>query len=226
MQFFGGKAKIAKEVVEVLKSYRYKDQPFVEPFCGSVNIVSKMTGNRFASDGHYELIEMWKALQQGWIPPDVVTKEDYDLAKAGNVPPYLKAFIGFGCSFSGKYFGGYARNKRERNYAKDAVSSINKKLSGIQGVKFSCHDYRDLLVEDCLIYSDPPYGNTTGYSVKFNSEEFWDWARHMSIYNTLIISEYSAPEDFKCIWQKNVHLDIRNKDNKLENRVEKLFVMR
>ena len=38
------------------------------------------------------------------------------------------SFVGFGCSFAGKWFGGYARSNDKRNYAKMAKNSLNKKI--------------------------------------------------------------------------------------------------
>ena len=56
---------------------------------------------------------MWKALQQGWEPPDLVTFEDYEYVRAHqDENPALTAFVGFGCTFGAKWFGGYARDVR------------------------------------------------------------------------------------------------------------------
>ena len=112
MRYMGGKVRIAKYLVPVLQE-RLKDKDtFVDLFCGSCNIISAIKApNRIANDLHKELIALHKAVQQGWVPPSVVTEEDYKQAKQAE--DHLKAFIGFGCSFSGKYFGGYARCKRE-----------------------------------------------------------------------------------------------------------------
>lgn len=69
---------------------------------------------------------------------------------------------------------------------------------------------------------DPPYQDGIGYSQGFNHDEFWQWVREQSKDNTVIVSEYSAPSDMTCIWQKEVktHLNNRNKLNK----TEKLFI--
>jgi len=47
--------------------------------------------------------------------------------------------------------------------------------------------------------------------------------RRWSENNTVIISEYNAPDDFKCIWQKKTKTEIRNGDNIREDRVERLY---
>ena len=57
---------------------------------------------------------MWKELQKGWITPDIITKEDYYYIKENkDEKPYLTGFVGFGCSFGGKWFGGLASNKKK-----------------------------------------------------------------------------------------------------------------
>jgi hypothetical protein len=41
--------------------------------------------------------------------------------------------------------------------------------------------------------------------------------------NTVMVSEYEAPNDIECIWKREVRLDIRDKNNQKKNRIEKLF---
>ncbi len=75
----------------------------------------------------------------------------------------LTGFVGIGCSYSGKWFGGYARNKTGRNYCLNAHNSILKQLNEIRDIKFDCKDYKELEFDGCLIYCDPPYKETTKY---------------------------------------------------------------
>ena len=107
----------------------------------------------------------------------------------------------------------------------NAHNSIMKQVNEIKGIKFACKDYRELECEGCLIYCDPPYKNTTKYSIigSFDTEEFWNVMRNWSKNNTVIISEYEAPNDFECIKEINTKTDIRNRSGKRENRVERLF---
>jgi DNA adenine methylase len=76
-----------------------------------------------------------------------------------------------------------------------------------------------------LIYCDPPYKNTTQYGATgdFDADAFWSVVRRWSMNNTVFISEYVAPDDFKCVWQHETRLEIRNKNNVREPRIEKLF---
>lgn len=57
-----------------------------------------------------------------------------------------------------------------------------------------------------VIYCDPPYANTKQFanSQNFNYDEFWETMRQWSKNNYVLISELEAPDDFICIWQKDV----------------------
>ena len=78
MQYFGGKAKIAKELSVFLQSKIQPNQTFVDLFCGSCNVVSKIQAKeRIANDLHKELIALHIAVQQGQELPSVVSEEDY-----------------------------------------------------------------------------------------------------------------------------------------------------
>lgn len=171
---------------------------------------------------------MYKELQKGWTPPTNLSKEEYEYIKNNkDEKPYLTGFVGFGCSFAGKWFGGYAKDNTGRNYCLNAYNSILKKMENLQNTYFDCKDYRELNPEGYLIYCDPPYEGTTKYSKslvgEFDSSEFWGLMRKWSKKNTIIISEYNAPEDFKVIWQQEVKLDIRDSQNKKKVRIEKLY---
>ena len=81
-----------------------------------------------------------------------------------------------------------------------------------------------------FIYCDPPYRDTTKYKTEeFPYDEFYDWCREMSKNNIVLISEYNMPNDFECIWSKNVSTSMDNGRDSIgdkSNRVEKLFIIR
>lgn len=226
IQYFGGKAKIAKFIVPFLESQRKENQPYIEPFVGGANIVSLMSGQRYAYDYNEYLIEMYKAVQNGYELPDILSEEEYKHIKENkDENKALTAFVGFGCSFAGKWFGGYARNKDNRNYCSVSKRLLLKKMKTMSDVIFDWKDYKTLQPENCLIYCDPPYANTTKFNgVKnFDSKEFWNIMRIWSLNNEVFISEYKAPDDFKCVLNIETKTDIRNKnDNRIKTN-EKLF---
>lgn len=81
MQYFGGKAKISKYIVPFLESVRKENQIFVEPFCRGCNIVSKMSGKKEAYDFNGYLIELYRAVQNGYELPDTLSEEQYKYIK-------------------------------------------------------------------------------------------------------------------------------------------------
>ena len=97
----------------------------------------------------------------------------------------------------------------------------------MSNIDFRNCDYKDLNPNDMIIYCDPPYRGTTQYDKnivgEFDHDEFWDTMRKWSKNNTVLISEYDAPQDFEIVWQKDVKLDIRNKNNEKQERIENLF---
>ena len=227
MQYLGGKYRLSKKIIPILISNRTSsDQLYVEPFVGGCNVIDKIVGNRLANDSHRFLISMWKDLQRGWIPPDVVTKEQYYQIKQNKdlYLPSLVGFVGFACSFGGKWFGGYATNKRRDNFTGAGKRAVLKQISKMKDVIFSNKSYNELIIpSNSIIYCDPPYVNTTKYNKvsDFNTMEFWDWVRKMSKYNEVYVSEYIAPSDFDCVFSSKININL-NKNNS-HKRIEKLW---
>ena len=77
--------------------------------------------------------------------------------------------------------------------------------------------------ENSLIYCDPPYNTeaTKGkYKDNFNHTEFWDWCRQKAKEGHIIfVSEYNAPNDFKCVWEMKINQRMNNASNTSTNLV-------
>ncbi|WP_312286885.1 DNA adenine methylase [Terrisporobacter sp.] len=233
MRYFGGKQRISKPLSEFLNSQLQENQPFVDLFCGSCNVISKIDDNRLriANDKHKYLIAMWKGLQNGWVMPDYISEEEYKYVRSNkDKNPILTGFVGFGCSYSGKWFGGYCRDNTGRNYCLNAKNSNNKIINKIKNVNFYSKDYKEVdLPKGSLVYCDIPYKNTTQYCSSevgsFNHDEFYQWVRDNSDKCDIYVSEYkkNVPYDFKIVWEMESKKDIRNKDNIRENTTEVLM---
>jgi len=228
MQYMGSKNRLAKELIPIILSE--KREYYVEPFLGGANMMNKVEGvKRIGSDNNPYLIALWKALQSGWKPPKNLTKEEYKEIKDNkdNYSMELVAFVGFLCSFGGKWFGGYSQNKKGDNYAQRGHNVLLKDIEKMKDVEFIHSSYLELDIPDnSIIYCDPPYANTTSYKDKFNHEEFWEWCRNKTKEgHILYVSEYNAPDDFICVFEKEVKT-ILNKNNQNTIRVEKLFKLR
>lgn len=225
MQYLGGKQRIATKVIEHLNQHKHLETLY-EPFVGGCNIgINTDFKYIHCSDIHPDLILMWQALQKGWIPPNEYSNLEYDQLKSKESSA-LRGFIGFGASFSGKWFGGYARNARGYNYVKNAASSIKKKINNkFYEATFQCLDFieTEWNVKGACFYLDPPYVGTTKYSNKFNHFLFWNKVRDLSINNIVIISEYSAPADFECVLEIPTKTNMQAGNNL---RIEKLFQLK
>lgn len=238
MRYFGGKARIAKPLAAYLNSQLKEGQPFVDLFCGSCNVISKIDSNRarIANDLHYELIEMWKYASQN-IPfsPKRVDEESYKRMRKDinneEFPAWLRGFSGFGLAFAGDWFKGFAKDNAPnggQDYFKSAVNSTNKKLIGLTYVEFMNKSYKDVaLPEKSMLYCDIPYKNSVGYSVgDFNHEEFYKWAEQKQSEGfTVLVSEYSknVPEGWEIVWQHESKKSIRNSEGVQENTIEVLM---
>lgn len=202
--YMGGKARQSKHfAIEINKALPGRDA-YWEPFCGMCSVGAKVTHPyRTFSDINPYVIAMHQALQNGWIPPAVVTVEDYHKIKQNpNADMALAGFVGFGCSFGGIFFSGYARyskflEEKGMSFAKSAFNSSQKRSKELGDSTFNCMDYRDF--DDpvnLVIYADPPYQGVSTYNngAAFDHEEFWlimdQWAEN----NTVFVSAYEERE--------------------------------
>lgn len=225
MQYMGSKNRIAEHILPIMLAERKPDQWWVEPFVGGANMIDKVEGNRMGNDSHEFLIALLVALRDGYIPPTDISKELYYAVKSKpqEYPNELVGFVGFLCSFGGKWWGGYAFNKKGDNYAEIGSRCLVKQAKNLEGVVFKSGSYLELEIpENSLIYCDPPYANTCKYKDGFNHDVFWGWCRTKTKSgHTVFISEYYAPNDFVCV-KEIQHKTILDKNSQYP-RIEKLF---
>jgi len=237
MKYQGSKNRHARYLLPIILENKKPQQYYVEPFVGDCNIIDKVYGLRIGNDNNFYLIEMWKALQGGWCPPKNISEDEYRNCKY-NFDKKLDneefnaeiGFVGIGCSYSGKMFGGYARGKdnygNDRNYCYESYKNVINQKYDILGIDFYSVDYKDLQIPDnSIIYCDPPYANTTKYKTgDFNSSEFWEWCElKVREGHKVFVSEYTAPDDWKCVWEKEVNSSL-TKQTGSKKATEKLFV--
>ena len=225
MQYMGSKDKIAKYILPIMLKERKPDQWWVEPFVGGANMINKVRGKRIGNDSHEYLIALLEAIRDGYVPPTDVSRELYCAIKykQQDYPKELVGFVGFLCSFGGKWWGGYAFNKKGDNYAERGSRCLVKQAKNLDGVLFKSGSYLDLEIPDnSFIYCDPPYANTCKYKDDFNHDVFWDWCRAKARGgNTVFVSEYTAPDDFVCV--KEIQHKTTLDKNSQYLRIEKLF---
>lgn len=247
MKYMGSKSRFVKDILPIILSGRKKEQWYVEPFAGGMNVIENVTGNRIASDNNKYLIAMWKGIVNGITYPTDIDKELYDLARdvfngrekrfehLMNMTDDMVGWIGFMASANGRFFeGGYGGKSNTkigtvRDYTKESINNIVKQIPKMTGVEFICSDYRELKIpDDSIVYCDIPYKGTKQYSTSkgFNHEEFWNWARNQSTKHKVYISEYSAPNDFVCVWEKKAKssLSANGQIGGNKESVERLFI--
>lgn len=251
MQYFGGKAKLASKLVPEVQKFCEHADVYWEPFCGSLNVFSRIRcGRKFASDACVPLIALFRYVQSGGILPTEVSEEDYRRAQRGECDPWYQAFVGFGCSFAGKWFGGYARGhgadaapatsslskKFNRNYANNANNALSRKFAvDMSNARFLVGEYdkirpRYTKHQRWVIYCDPPYAGTIGYNRsnvvgRWNPQKFWMWAQTQANAGaTVLVSEYSCPIRHEIVASWRHRTEIRTpKSNNQKDRVEMLF---
>lgn len=235
MVYMGSKSRIAKEIVPIIQSYIDDNNihNYLEPFCGGCNVIDKVKcEHKYASDIQHYLIALLKQIQKDTsVFPESITLEQYKDVKDNKekYPDWYVGLVGFCASFGGKFFNGYGRDsKGNRNIPNERIRNLIKQSLNLKDVQFTCCDFRNIkpTIKNFVIYCDIPYKNSTKYKVDdFPYDEFYDWCRAMSKNNIVLISEYNMPDDFECIWQKEIKtslcIDRAKTDSK---RNEKLFI--
>jgi site-specific DNA-adenine methylase len=222
MKYLGGKQRLGKVIGPILRDiwttgqsaalshtllpHAHKHNAYVEPFCGSLGVLRIVvdtfpsSATILASDYHPDLIQMWREVQAGTFeypaPDACATEEDYLRIKATKLPNgepiALKAFIGFGLGFGGRYFASfapkYANGKKEdflgeMTHSVKAVQAILHKGTETR-VTFQCLDYRNTVAASAaltdttttttttttyLVYCDPPY-RSTKFPIKYRRD--------------------------------------------------------
>lgn len=232
MVYMGSKNRIAKELIPIITNDLQHNQWYVEPFVGGCNMIDKIEHPyKLGADNNKYLIALFKAIQNGQELPEYITKEEYQAVKTNkdNYPDWYVGFIGFVCSFRGKFFNGYAgittvSNDKQRNYIKEKRNNILKQSTKISDVKFECSSYDALEIPaNSIIYCDPPYNDTSTYKTgAFDSDKFWQWCRDkVKEGHKVFVSEYNAPDDFICVWQKDINSNLGGTS---KTATEKLFI--
>lgn len=227
MKYMGSKNRIAKDILPIILKDRKPNQWYVEPFVGGANLIDKVDGNRIGNDVNTYLICLLESLSKGWVPPKNVSEELYNRIKdnISEFDPELVGYIGFQLSFGSKWFGGYRRDSKGiRNYSHEAQRNVLSQSHKLKDIIFYTTNYNQFYIpEQSIIYCDPPYENTVSYKDKFNHTEFWQWCRDMSNKgHTVYVSEYNSPDDFKCIWEKQIKNTLDS--TRTFSAVERLFV--
>lgn len=230
MQYMGGKARIAKSVVESILADTPRRENWFEPFIGGGNVMEHAAPHfafSVGADAHEDLMLMWQHVTAGGIVPEFVSREEYQaLRHAG--PSWLRGYAGFGGSFGGKWFGGYGVSPRDGEVIRASFRSVTRQgaVFAARGVRMIHARFGEIVdpPPGTVVYCDPPYRNTTGYAAGgFDHEYFYAtltrWARTCDVY----VSEYSDPlVPYVEIWRKEKRMALDVASN-TRVAIERLF---
>lgn len=226
MRYLGGKSRIAKQLAEVIDSIRHPGQWVWDAFCGglSMSVALRKKGPVWSTDANAALIAMHAAVQSGWDPPSKVSPEEYAAAKRLPDSDPRKAFCAVCCSFSGKWFGGFARGAG-RNFADEGARGLVAKRCAIPT---ACVDFLSVQPQPCeaILYLDPPYAGTTGYdgAPPFDSALFVQRVREWSRWTHVFVSEYAFPIG-ECVWSKAQTTTVSRDKSRYSQAVERLYYL-
>lgn len=220
MVYMGSKNRIAKELLPIITANLTDERYYIEPFVGGCNMIDKVQHPlKIGSDSNKYLIALLQYVKVGNELPLHIEKDEYQKVKA-NPDAYADwyvGFVGFICSHNGKFFNGYAgitnTKQGERNYIREKRNNLLRQ--NLSDIRLVCCSYDELVIPDnSVIYCDPPYQDSTTYKDRFGSDKFWDWVRMMAkAGHEIYVSEYNAPSDFECIWEKELSSSL-SKTNK------------
>lgn len=235
MKYMGSKSRFSKYILPIVLKDRQPDQWYVEPFVGGANMIEDVSGNCLGGDSNKYVIDLLKYLSRGFLPRKI-TKREYDSIREfkHKYPEWLVGFAGICCSYSGKWFAGFAgetsTRQGVRDYQEEALNNIKKQLPKLTNVTFTHSEYNKLKIpENSIIYCDIPYYGTTKYKDDFYHHLFWQWCRLKSIEgHKIFVSEYNAPDDFICVWEQVTRssLSANGKVGGSKESTEKLFTPR
>ena len=229
MAYLGGKAKGSDHIIKVLNDPQFDGCDYVEPFVGYGHILRRVENKRTykASDNNPLLITLLKAVQKG-TPLPHIKQTQYNTLKHQAGSSLRRAVAAFTYSYNGKEWGGYTDTYYrggKKSYAqerKNYYATLHENPI-FQRTRLGCVNYSKLNMHNKLVYCDPPYAGTTGYGGReFDNELFWNTMRKWSRNNTVLVSEYKAPNDFVCIASKKKHGTLSPTGRTVRN--ERLFV--
>lgn len=232
MQYNGGKYRVAKELAAVISMFNPK--VYWEPFVGAGNVIQYVNAPvKIGSDLDIHIVSYLESVRDGWLPPTEISEVEYQFYKLYEPRTRecyaTKAAVGYGCSFGGKFFGGFARDPRKaRNFARTTHDHARKQSPALKGIDFRNQSYIEFVPAGVnVIYCDPPYAGTTecGSRRHFDSELFWAWCRAMVLTGvTVLVTEFAAPPFALEIWNREKFTDLRRADgNKVMT--ERLFMV-
>lgn len=233
MKYQGGKARIARRLVDEMVALAPDKTRWVEPFVGGAWVLERAhAADRFSSlhagDALEDVILLYRAVADGWVPPSATTREMHAALRSAPASP-LRALVGFGSSYGGTFFAGFCGDALNgtRTNAAIAAANVAKRREIFQRTDLRHRDFReweDTIGADTLVYCDPPYDGTYAYrgTDAFDSAAFWAWCARMAARGAAVfVSEYAAPAWAEQVWARTAKQTAARHENR--EATERLF---
>lgn len=244
MVYQGSKSKLKKYIIPIIQKQidRNGIENYYEPFCGGCNVIDGIgCKNKFGSDANRYLIALLQHVQENPTLSDAPETCDFEHYKEvrehykkddGFYPDWYIGLIGFSASYGGRFFdGGYGRDKTgKRDIYAERVKNLREQAMHLKDIVLECKSYETYNPADysgCLFYIDAAYKDTKQYGkyIMTDYDKFYNWLRELGKNNIVLISEYAMPEDFTCIWTKDVKVMQKADRTSADKAVEKIFTI-
>ena len=233
MKYMGSKSRIFKDIYPIIFKNINSEATFYDACCGGGNFIDKVPNHikRIGIDINPYVIGALCLIRDNVnsLPKNnkEFTIDDYKMYQYNTeLNIGMRGYVGFALSYGGKWFGGWRRDKEnKRDYIAEAYNNAVKQSLLLQNCDLIKGDFMNIdYTPNSIIYIDPPYSNSTKYkNINFNYDFFWNWVRKMSINGyKIFISEYNAPNDFECIYEKKIKSSL-TKNTGGKDGIERLF---
>jgi site-specific DNA-adenine methylase len=246
MRYVGGKSRQAKKILNALLKHRGDRRKYIEPFVGGGSVLATIAphfSTVFAGDIVPDLILFWQAVSRGWLPPQQISKEDYESLLRSDPSP-MRAWAGFAASYNGRWWGGYGPKAAGRDYLAESYRSTVSKSVGIALAELRCcsfEKWRHDVDGNTVIYCDPPYKDDSGNNhsglatpegtgdkiygaTMFDHGQFWsemdEWEQRGAL---VFVHEYTAPEGWIPVYSEARVETMNHRDKSSGRRTEALW---
>jgi len=231
MRYLGGKSRLGGQIVRaILDDLGVRRIGVAVDLCsgadGVTHRLADVADKVIAVEAHPGLVNLMRAVQGGWVPPEQVSEDEYKASFAVDWSDPLATFMGFACSFAGMWRKAYSHGTKRaapRGFAYPASRSTVKRMR--LNVE---HVHGDALTHGVpsnaqVVYSDPPYEGTATYdAVPLAGAGAW-WRRLAALAGegrACYLSEYAdappAGVEARQVWEAPTKEGLRKAGARIE----------
>lgn len=238
MSYVGGKHAIRKQVASLIirECARHNTRTVYEPFCGGLHATAELGRRGYrvhASDLAEPAVILYRALRLGWTPsPASFTYDQWralkDAHEKGERHPLI-SYAGFQHSMNAIFFTSYA----PPSSAEGRLRALRRRVKAARFASLKWSSYAAVTPPPgSVVYCDPPYANThpSAYRAvskdlrRFDSSVFWEWYRARADEGTtVLVSEYTAPDDTDRVWSRCVAVGASHHAGKSRQATEAVY---